>query len=526
MKALPVIWRELRVQARQPLTFWLRALAVGLLLLGGGGFASGRGLTPVQGGFLFSQMHLLMYCALWLLVPLGAADCLSRERREGTLGLLFLTPLRSTHIVIAKGLVHGLRATTMVVAIVPLLAIPVLLGGVTWQQVVMAALVYGNAMCWCLGAALVASALSRRSNRALVLTMMLAVSGFVLFPWTIGALLGMNSQTTWTQGYSQGSYDFFVGFSAVAMPDGNFNKWLRLVNFSQLIYAICTATIISIAVLVVAVIFAANCLRRRWRDEPASLRAQQLEQTFCRPVVGIKLLQRWMLRLLERNPIGWLERRQWSGRLVTWAWFAIIISIYSLALTEPNFFRRSGGLQSLMGWLLALSMVVTAAGSFRRERETGMLELLLVSPLTVRQIISGRLRGIWGQFLPAILLLLGLWLYFLVILRGTYFSAESGAAVDIWSFGVLFLVTPVIGLYFSVRCRHYLLALVLTILFAMLLPALLATFGQWLSAQAGFDWGRDWQTAWVFQILIAAYLNAALHRKLERRQFPLDQALN
>ena len=105
---------------------------MGLLLLGGWWFAASYELTPGQGGFLFSQMHLMMYCALWLLVPLGAADCLSRERREGTLGLLFLTPLRPPHIVIAKGLVHGLRAMTMVIAIVPLLAIPFLLGGVAW----------------------------------------------------------------------------------------------------------------------------------------------------------------------------------------------------------------------------------------------------------------------------------------------------------------------------------------------------------------------------------------------------------
>lgn len=525
MNALPVIWRELRAQARQPFTFWLRVLAVGLLLLGGLWFASARDFTPGQGGFLFGQMHLLMYCALWLLVPLGTADCLSRERREGTLGLLFLTPLRPPHIVIAKGLAHGLRAVTMVIAIVPLLTIPFLLGGVVWQQVALAAWVYGNALCWSLAAALVASALSRRSNRALVLAMVLAVGGFILFPWLIGALLGLNSQSTWTQGYSQGPYDFFVGFSLVAMPGGNFMEWLRRFQGSQLLYVGGTGTMISLAVLIMAVIFAANALRRRWRDEPVSLRAQKIEQTFCRPVVGTKLLRRWMLRLLERNPIGWLERRQWSGRLVTWSWFAVVISIYSLALTEPNFFRRSGGLQSLMGWLLALSMAVTAAGSFRRERETGVLELLLVSPLTVRQIINGRLRGIWGQFLPSILLLLGLWLYFLTILRGTYWSGMSGALGDVGGFAVLFGVIPVLGLYFSLRCRHYLLALVLTILFAMVLPALLAALGQWLLSRAGLAGGDGWLAAWFFQILIAIYLDAALQHKLERRQFPLEQVV-
>ena len=41
------------------------------------------------------------------------------------------------------------------------------------------------------------------------------------------------------------------------------------------------------------------------------------------------------------------------------------------------------------------------SGSFRRERETGVLELLLVAPLSTHQIVWGRLRAIWGQFAPA-----------------------------------------------------------------------------------------------------------------------------
>ncbi|MCL5098554.1 MAG: hypothetical protein M1608_13700 [Candidatus Omnitrophica bacterium] len=33
-----------------------------------------------------------------------------------------------------------------------------------------------------------------------------------------------------------------------------------------------------------------------------------------------------------------------------------------------------------------------------------MLELLLVTPITERQIISGRLRGIWSQLVPSVLI--------------------------------------------------------------------------------------------------------------------------
>lgn len=525
MNILPVITRELRAQARQAFTYWLRGLGVLTLLVGGVWFMDESAFEPNVGGFLYGRLHLMAYFALWLLVPLGAADCISRERREGTLGLLFLTPLRPPHIVIAKGFVHGLRATTLVVAIVPVLTIPFLLGGVVWQQAALSVVIFADAICWCLAAALVASSLARNNNRAMAFTMLCACLGFIAFPWLVGAGMGINSVATWNTGYNQSTYDFFVGFWVVAMPAGDFSYVLRMFKLPQIVTAVGFASAMSVAVLVFAVVFAANCLRRTWRDQPASARVEKLERVFFRPVLWKGFLQRWMRHKLEHNPIGWLEQRQWSGRMVTWAWFAVIISLYSVALTDNNFFRNSEVIQNVVGWLLALSMAVTAAGSFRRERETGVLELLLVSPLSARQIINGRLRGLWGQFLPSILTLLGIWIYFMTLLRGAYFSGENWGYGDIWSFAVMFWVTPVIGLYFSVRCRHYLVALVLTIGFGMVLPILLSSLGQALSSRAGFDWEHGRQAAWFFQIIIAVYLNVALHRKLERRQFPLERTL-
>jgi len=40
-------------------------------------------------------------------------DCISREKREGTLGLLFLTPLRVTDVIAGKAIIHVLRALTL-----------------------------------------------------------------------------------------------------------------------------------------------------------------------------------------------------------------------------------------------------------------------------------------------------------------------------------------------------------------------------------------------------------------------------
>src|ERR1051326_1271117 len=122
---LPVIVRELRIQARQPLTHWLRMVGV-LSITAAIGIAlwkmlhasaeawTYRGLRPAAsvnhmqsfGITLFGKMNLFIFAAIWIFVPLATADAVSRERREGTLPLLYLTRLQSGGIVVGKAFVH------------------------------------------------------------------------------------------------------------------------------------------------------------------------------------------------------------------------------------------------------------------------------------------------------------------------------------------------------------------------------------------------------------------------------------
>lgn len=175
----------------------------------------------------------------------------------------------------------------------------------------------------------------------------------------------------------------------------------------------------------------------------------------------------------------------------------------------------------VMALLLAGSMAASAAGSFRRERETGVLELLLVSPLTTGQIIGGRLRGLWGQFVPSIVMLFGIWLYFASVFP------YAGVFLNVWSFLVTFAVVPVIGLYFSVRCKSFISAFLFTLAFVFVLPlgfVLLVRFAAWLSSTSNsfFDGGDDPATQiWFFQLVLGGFLLRRLHHKLATRSFPL-----
>ena len=111
-------------------------------------FGINHGFGASMGGALFGSLHFTLFWAIWILVPLLTADCISRERREGTLGLLFMTQLKANDIVVAKGLAHGLRALTLWLAVLPVVTIPFLMGGVSWPEVVLSAAINFSAICW------------------------------------------------------------------------------------------------------------------------------------------------------------------------------------------------------------------------------------------------------------------------------------------------------------------------------------------------------------------------------------------
>src|SRR6266853_2926340 len=111
------------------------------------------------------------------------------ERREGTLGLLFLTRLRATDIVTAKCLTHGLRALTLWLAALLVLTIPFLLGGVSWIQALLSVAINFSAICWALAAGLLASAWSKRWARSLLAAAVLSICFLLGFAICMGKIM-------------------------------------------------------------------------------------------------------------------------------------------------------------------------------------------------------------------------------------------------------------------------------------------------------------------------------------------------
>jgi ABC-type transport system involved in multi-copper enzyme maturation permease subunit len=529
MTVLPVIGRELRAAARAPFSYYLRVLGVLALLIALVLPGAMENLGPGDGGKLFAYFHYTLFFAIWSVVPMLAADAISRERREGTLPLLFLTPLKPRGIVYGKGMVHALRAFTLWLAVLPVLTVCFLIGGIGWSAVLLSELINFSSLCLALAAGLAASAVTKTWARSLALAMALAALFLLAFLTALPCIFD-----TVLLAFS-GSIDAWNDWWTVSPACGlalalnHDNIWQDMVMELQRQFRIgpapliCSYAVVALLSLVSALLasrFAAWIVGRTWRDQPPSPRVLWLREKLCRPFVFQDALRRWLQWKLQRNPIGWLEQRSWSGRLVVWSWFAIVMCAYSSLFANMSLYKNAfEAVQTLLAMILALSIAVSAAGSFRRERESGVLELLLVAPLRESQIIAGRVRGLWGQFIPASVLLCGVWLYCATFLAG------GSQVASVLLYIVTFLTLPVVGLYFSLTRGSFIAALTWTVLVEFILPAGLvqAAYLMLYSSMGPDDEEQRFFAGRLVpalaQILFALLLSWRLHQNLKRREF-------
>ena len=473
MNALPVIVRELRTEARHPLNYWLRVASAAVMLgvavlchVGLDGTIAGRG------NVFFGVLQPTLFSLIWLLGPIMTCDSISKERREGTLGLLFLTPLRPVDVGIAKALSGVLRAFTLILAALPVVAIPLLVGGVSGADVLRAALMDVMALFGAISAGLYASSRCREFSRAALLSLLLG--GIAL------TLLGA-PQTFYFlhQAPSDWSVLLYLIIGPWAICSGAGDAWQNSpAATSPTTLKFSVGQMLAAAGLLLLTLAVLNRNLRKLSVETGMTQRQLWwQRVFCTPRIFTGLLAGSQRGMLNRNPIGWLQRRTWSARVATWGWLGALLVVETALVTSSLGYGPGWNdlmdAQPMIGLLLALGITFSAADSFRKERETGALELLLVTPLTARQIIAGRLFGLWGQYLPAFLLLLVTW-YYTSSMRlwgdaDELFAERHGLALI---FLVSFICLPIIGLNQSLHRRNFFAAWLGTIVTGLAIPIL------------------------------------------------------
>lgn len=488
-----MVQRELREGSRRPFNHWLRvgsALA-GMTLFYFNLAIFGRNAPEAMvGAQLFSSLHILLLTLICCVVPTMTADCISREKREGTLGLLFLTGLTPAGIVLGKSLVQALRAFTLWVAVLPVLTIPFLTGGVSWMGAIYAVTLEFCFAVLCLAAGLLASTLAKARAIAFALALTFAFGFVVMFgqftPFNpfAGSFLapllaprvqvlggfgtGMRWQANPYGGYVISRYGSGPRGNIIygSLPRGTVSV-SRISSASQaLILLGSVGTSLLVFLLVISV--AARRIDHSWRDKIPSAKRASLLKRYCTPIFKTSFSHR-MGRALDRNPIAWLQQYSWKARVSKWG------LCLAFVVLECN--MMGGGLdgierlQVLLVLVLAAVFTFVGVNSFLDEKKTGALELILITPLSVNQIIRGRVWGLWKQFFPALL-----------ILAGFYASAASSSSRFIYyrepretmmnMMLVLtgFLTLPIFATYFALRVKNLIVAGALTWVAIILAP--------------------------------------------------------
>src|SRR5580698_9977764 len=125
---LPVVERELRVAARRRGTYRIRILALlaGTVVFAWQIFVTGqtRASIAVQGQLLFAGIAEAAALFSVLIGVFATSDCIGVEKREGTLGLLFLTDLKALDVVLGKLVANSMNALYALVAMLPAFGVP------------------------------------------------------------------------------------------------------------------------------------------------------------------------------------------------------------------------------------------------------------------------------------------------------------------------------------------------------------------------------------------------------------------
>ena len=470
--------RELREGARRPVNHRLRFLSAGVgTLLLWSITANSRRPEAEMGVWLFGSLHTFLLVLIALVAPALTADCIAREKRDGTLGLLFMTPLSAGGIVAGKALAQGLRAFTLWLAVLPILAIPFMTGGLTWFDAFSALSLEFCATVLCLASGLLASSLVQGRNAAFLLAFLFGACLLFLFSQLFVFILFGMWRTLSFLNY-QGFGSIMVETETIPLFTGLPNEqglgWNSLTVVTPFLVRdwtwLCLISPLVVLLFFYAVAwFAAWRIENSWQDKIPSLRRESLLRRYCTPLLRGRF-RRKMQRKLDWNPIAWLQQYSWKSRVSKWG---LCLAFLLVELTSFHAFPNQH--LALVPLLLILGGIYTFFGvsGFLEEKRSGALELLLITPVSVNELIFGRAWGLWQQFLPAGLILAGDYAFWLTSLdsSGDNLFDESLTGSIVVAYG--FLALPIFATYSALRVKNLIVATVLTWI-ALIVPEIFA----------------------------------------------------
>jgi ABC-type transport system involved in cytochrome c biogenesis permease component len=413
MTALPIVERELRVASRRRATYAMRwgfTLVAVLVFLMGLGMLMRRGMPAAEHGrFLFRLLLALGFVYCLLVGARTTADSVSEEKREGTLGLLFLTDLRGYDVVLGKLAAGSLNAVYGLLAILPVIFLPLQLGGVTGVQLLLASVLLLNTLFLSVMVGVWISALSREERPAVFATL-LAILVLTVGPGLIAFLVASHGAGPW---------DRPEPIVALLALSPGFGLWHVLIDgqtpggwgMPRWVFWLSQAWVH----LTGWILFAWTCrmMPHLWRIDYPSPRLARWSAWWNGFLYGLGPARVAIRRrLLEQHPLVWLTQRERGKPMYAWGFLGAVTAIWVWGRWTEGDVMTDRQVASPMVWLVLLFfrvwLVSEASARLSEDRRSGALELLLSTPLNEREVVRGQWLALRRQFLMP-------WLVFLVL---------------------------------------------------------------------------------------------------------------
>jgi ABC-type transport system involved in multi-copper enzyme maturation permease subunit len=366
------------------------------------------------GGILYLLFAILQLTLILFFAPLSAATAVAHEKDRRTFLLLLMTDLSDLEIVLGKLTASFLVILTVLLAGLPVLALTSLLGGISFGQVLnLFAVTAASGLAG--GALGLLVALWRdRTFQSVSLTILMVILSII----AVEALGWVAPSATLLGVPLVQAFNPYRAALAVLNPASDSAGWFR------------TASVVYIALRLgfAAVLIAfGTFMLRRWnpgRSEPREQRDEDAvvieevatevpgtaEAATQQGATGLHVPRRTHRRIVRgeareyrspwRNPILWRELRTRAYGTKPLVIKAVFLLVVALILAFAHIYAQGVGLPGIaarslvpIGILSLLLVNAQSVSALTSERDSGALDLLLVTELSPRQFIYGKLYG-------------------------------------------------------------------------------------------------------------------------------------
>jgi len=331
-------------------------------------------------------------------------DSISREKRDGTLGLLFLTHLTGKDVVLGKLVTTISLYAFGALATLPVLTLPVILGGIQARQSFYLLIALANTALFSAAAGLLASAICVSRRRAASTATATVIFFLAALPITAFVMRhkGINIDLCM-------AVDLLSPLFSVRASQG------ALLGLQQYYYWLSASLVFAFSCLFLAA--ASFIVPRVWQEGERAPLMRRLRQRYA-AWADATIPSRSPLgrALLDKNAYEWLAARRHAATIDAWTSLAIMLLLCAGLIA---YFTRHYETSSVLimvclpaAYLVQINLKSRAGGEavdrFCEDRDNNAIELILSTPLSIRDMIAGEFAALKRRFLPLFLVMIPL----------------------------------------------------------------------------------------------------------------------